>query len=297
MEIKTLIDCGASKTIATKELMDRLGYQIDAPSSSTFALANGISQSLLGVVYDVPINAGGGLVVPCTVEVLPKALISLLIGTNWLTRANAVINFPRRIMKMQYKRQPAEVPIHFIKKNHTTTVALGNKNTTQNQVTIDSTDEETEEEYDSESTEDSSSDEDNLMYAEERTIETHEELFMAEKDEQDSTLTLTSKDDSYKVSISTAPILLQAHTQKSFFVERPETWSSEKVYDLELTHPELIKFAEHYHHYQYQFKITEDHFQISFINNSDEDVTLDSTFPLAIIHYYDAQMIISWDTN
>ncbi|KAI8368093.1 hypothetical protein BD560DRAFT_304228, partial [Blakeslea trispora] len=49
-KIQALVDCGASKAIINKSLLDQLGYEIDAPSTTTFVIGDNSSYASLGVV-------------------------------------------------------------------------------------------------------------------------------------------------------------------------------------------------------------------------------------------------------
>jgi hypothetical protein len=62
--IKTMLDTGSAKTCMSKEIADKLGLSIDAPSTSIFTLGNGSKQASLGIVYDVPLNLGGSIRIP-----------------------------------------------------------------------------------------------------------------------------------------------------------------------------------------------------------------------------------------
>ncbi|KAG0812956.1 hypothetical protein G6F18_013369 [Rhizopus arrhizus] len=98
-KIKTLVDCGAAKTCMSKELADMLGLEIDAPSESVFTLGNNSKQPALGIIYDVPIEVKEDIIIPCTVEVLPSCPSHLILGTNWLNRAKAKIDFNSSTLK------------------------------------------------------------------------------------------------------------------------------------------------------------------------------------------------------
>ncbi|KAG2191664.1 hypothetical protein INT47_008602 [Mucor saturninus] len=70
-KIKAISDTGSAKTVMSKKLADILELNIDTPANSVFTLGNGARQPALGLIYDVPINLGGKLIVPGSIEVLP----------------------------------------------------------------------------------------------------------------------------------------------------------------------------------------------------------------------------------
>ncbi|KAG1507223.1 hypothetical protein G6F52_011686 [Rhizopus delemar] len=115
--IKALVDSGASKTCMSKALADALGLEIDSASENIFTLGNGTKQPALGLIYDVPIEVKEDMVIPCTIEVLPSCPSHLILGSNWLNRAKAKIDFSSSSLKVKYKNQKAELPIHFIRKS------------------------------------------------------------------------------------------------------------------------------------------------------------------------------------
>lgn len=114
-KIKTLIDGGAAKTCMSKELVEKLGLTIDSPSQSIFTLGNSTKQRGLGIIYDVPIQAGGVITIPGSIEVLPATPTPLIIGNNWLNRAKSIIDYKNKLLSVTYKGRMAEIPINFFK--------------------------------------------------------------------------------------------------------------------------------------------------------------------------------------
>lgn len=113
--IKTLIDGGAAKTCMSQELASKLGLNIDAPSNSVFTLGNSTKQRGVGIIYDVPIEAGGIIKIPGSIEVLPATPTPLIIGNNWLHRAKANVNYENKLLTVSYKGTKAHIPINFFK--------------------------------------------------------------------------------------------------------------------------------------------------------------------------------------
>lgn len=113
--IKTLIDGGAAKTCMSQELADKLGLLIDAPSNSIFTLGNSTKQRGVGIIYDVPIEAGGVIKIPGSIEVLPATPTPLIIGNNWLHRAKSNVNYENKLLSVSYKGKKAHIPINFFK--------------------------------------------------------------------------------------------------------------------------------------------------------------------------------------
>ncbi|KAI9328924.1 hypothetical protein BD770DRAFT_416750 [Pilaira anomala] len=239
IEIKTLVDCGASKTCMSKALVDSLGFQIDGPSNSVFTLGNGTKHASMGVIYEVPIKAAG-IVIPCTVEVLAVMPIPLLIGTNWLHRANAVINFPKKIMKIRYKQRSATVPIEYITKNDITTPL-----NESDQISTDESDSSSEESITSDSEESDNA-----------------ELYMLEDDITVNTLLLTVD----------SKCILPAKTQRTFFLDKPMETTPNLIYDFQLHHSQNERSLSRYtEEYDVKFISLDYQFQISISNNSEHN--------------------------
>src|SRR4051794_41690787 len=51
-----IIDSGATISIITKALLDRLGYKVDKPSKLVVVTANGVLTKSLGIVSNLPIT-------------------------------------------------------------------------------------------------------------------------------------------------------------------------------------------------------------------------------------------------
>lgn len=280
VEIKTLVDCGASKTCASKALMDSLGYRIDGPSNSVFTLGNGNKHASMGVIYDVPIKAAG-IIIPCTVEVLAVMPIPLIIGTNWLHRANAIINFPKKIMTITYKRKSAVVLIDYISKKDIITPLstqakpiVAESSTEDSESSTDDSRSDSEESYSSESDEDSAS---------------NAELYMLEDDfVVDNVVKLTVANDEFKISTTNSKCVLPAMSQRTFFIDKPLETTSDLVYDFQLPASQSDNSLNRFNGmYDTKFVSLDHQFQISIINNSDKIQIIDENQNLGSIYWYD----------
>ncbi|KAI8360675.1 hypothetical protein BD560DRAFT_474150 [Blakeslea trispora] len=98
-KIPVIIDTGAARTCMSKELADKLSLDIDAPSNTVLTMGNGVKQPALGLIFDVPISAGGQVTIPATVEVLPTLPSHLLIGTDFMAKGHARISLESNTIK------------------------------------------------------------------------------------------------------------------------------------------------------------------------------------------------------
>jgi hypothetical protein len=103
IKIRAMLDTGSAKTCIAKNIADKLGLDIDAASTSVFTLGNGSKQASLGLIYDVPLNLGGGISIPGSIEVLPVCPVNLIIGNNWMKRAKARLNLEDKKISVEYK--------------------------------------------------------------------------------------------------------------------------------------------------------------------------------------------------
>lgn len=122
VKIKAMLDTGSAKTCMAKGVADKLGLEIDAASTSVFTLGNGSKQASLGLIYDVPLNIGGNLIIPGAIEILPVCPVNLIIGNNWMKRAKAKLNLEDKKITVQYKGLKARNDFIYTKEQTTQNV-------------------------------------------------------------------------------------------------------------------------------------------------------------------------------
>ncbi|KAG0848253.1 hypothetical protein G6F17_011811 [Rhizopus arrhizus] len=257
--IKALVDCGASKACISKPLADTLGLEIDAASENIFTLGNGTKQTALGIIYDVPIEVTEDLIIPCNLEVLPSCPSHLILGNNWLNRAKARIDFNSSSLKVKYKSQKAEIPIHFIRRNtpipkvkafhqdYQHPISLTNSNVTKH---VHFEDDESEESYSADTEEESTSED-------EGSSEENDELEVAalEKDydneslqvlENDNEVIITNLQGTYSIKATVVGLMIQAHSSKHLQLDKPKNDFQDIVYNFEITHPKLTQSSGYF---------------------------------------------------
>ena len=105
-----IIDTGAGPSILSKTFIDKLGWKIQTPTETTIIIADGSSVSPLGIIKDVPITFGE-VTITIDMEVVETESYDLLIGNDWLQKANAMINLKQAYMMIQDKGVKAKVMI------------------------------------------------------------------------------------------------------------------------------------------------------------------------------------------
>lgn len=122
VKIKAMLDTGSAKTCMSKDIADKLGLEIDAASTSVFTLGNGTKQASLGLIYDVPLNIGGNIVIPGAIEVLPVCPVNLIVGNNWMKRAKAKLNLEDKKITVEYKGLKARIEFTYTKERTVNTI-------------------------------------------------------------------------------------------------------------------------------------------------------------------------------
>ncbi|KAG2211528.1 hypothetical protein INT45_007797 [Circinella minor] len=110
--IRCLVDSGASRTCISRQLVKRLGLDIQEPSLAIFMLGNGDRHASLGIITNLQLKPGNTEIVPISAEVLPSCPVDIIIGNNWLKIARANIDYQTRIMTINYKTN-RKIPVTY----------------------------------------------------------------------------------------------------------------------------------------------------------------------------------------
>ena len=89
--VNAIADTGAGSSIITKHVLDRMGWEIDHPARSTIVIADGKKSTPLGEVVDVPVSVGQEII-PIRMLVTAAKTYDVILGNNWLTKANANVD-------------------------------------------------------------------------------------------------------------------------------------------------------------------------------------------------------------
>ncbi|OMH81079.1 Retrovirus-related Pol polyprotein from transposon [Zancudomyces culisetae] len=90
-EVKTILDTGAACSVATPELVENWGLEVEQDSSQMIITADGSKHASLGKVLDVPIRIGKQIF-NADLTVMERHDQSLILGTDWLVRHKATID-------------------------------------------------------------------------------------------------------------------------------------------------------------------------------------------------------------
>ncbi|KAG0976387.1 hypothetical protein G6F28_012671 [Rhizopus arrhizus] len=284
----------------SKALADALELEIDSASENVFTLGNGTKQPALGLIYDVPIEVKEDMVIPCTIEVLPSCPSHLILGSNWLNRAKAKIDFNSSSLKVKYKNQKAELPIHFIRKStplpkmktfhqdYQHPISLTNSHSDKH-VHFEDSDSEgsyssTEDESESESEETSDDDIEMEITALERNYE-QESLQVLENDKYEEVV-ITNSQEMYSIKSTDTGLLVQAHSSKHISLDKSKEDTQNILYDFYITHPKLMQ-SSGYFDQSSSFIVNKKSLDIRIYNRTENDIYLEPGEEIGILEAHD----------
>ena len=96
-----IIDTGAGISLISKAMLDRLGWSIDKASTRTLVVADGSKSIALGEMNEVPITFNN-LTVPIKMTVIEGDTYDIILGTDWLNKAQAKLDISAAKMRITY---------------------------------------------------------------------------------------------------------------------------------------------------------------------------------------------------
>ncbi|KAG9290055.1 hypothetical protein G9A89_010361 [Geosiphon pyriformis] len=90
--IKLILDSESAGSIITKQLMDQLGHRVDRAASARIITANRATKTPIGEIDNFPFEVNG-ITVLIKVLVIEATQYQALIGNNWLTKTNAILDW------------------------------------------------------------------------------------------------------------------------------------------------------------------------------------------------------------
>jgi deoxyuridine 5'-triphosphate nucleotidohydrolase len=109
--VTAVVDTGSGVTIVSKPMVDRLEWEIEAATKRKFIVADGHKAVPLGRIFNVPIKFGP-VTLPVHVLVVDTDSYDLVIGMDWLTKANATIDTNAMKMHIEIRGRRFEVPVN-----------------------------------------------------------------------------------------------------------------------------------------------------------------------------------------
>ena len=147
-KVEVILDSGSSISIISKNFMESIGRRIEKTSGRKITGIHGERCSSLGIVTQVPIKLEE-IVVAVDMEVIDATGYTLILGTDWLRKAHAIIDYQECKLILKDDKHLAEISC---------------RNTRAAIIDDDKNDNNSEEEY-VESSEDSDTDEEEINFA------------------------------------------------------------------------------------------------------------------------------------
>ena len=107
---EAIIDTGAGSAVISNSFLQRKGWDIDEPTRITYTVANGQRDTTLGIVTKVPIQVQG-LTIPIDMIVTNANSYDVILGNEWLVKANAIIDLNAAAMRITCHGKEINVPL------------------------------------------------------------------------------------------------------------------------------------------------------------------------------------------
>jgi hypothetical protein len=87
-----ILDSGSSTSIISRKFLEHLGLQVTRKSERMITGIHGNKKSSMGIIEDVPVHLGD-VVISTSMEVIDTQAYNMVLGTDWLRKARAVIDY------------------------------------------------------------------------------------------------------------------------------------------------------------------------------------------------------------
>src|SRR3954463_7344183 len=105
-----IVDSGAGICIISQLFLVKLGWEIDQASNRKIVVADGTKTVALGEMKDIPV-CFGNCTITINMTVCEATSYDVILGVDWLQKAQAKIDFGAAKMKITYHGQDEEVPL------------------------------------------------------------------------------------------------------------------------------------------------------------------------------------------
>jgi hypothetical protein len=90
--VDIILDSGSSTSIMSRKFLEYLGRAVTRRSDRMITGIHGNKKSSLGIVEDIPVHLGD-VIISTNMEVIDTQAYSMVLGTDWLRKAKAVIDY------------------------------------------------------------------------------------------------------------------------------------------------------------------------------------------------------------
>ncbi|KAG9307605.1 hypothetical protein G9A89_023170 [Geosiphon pyriformis] len=107
--IKLILDNGSAGSIVMLQLVNQLGFKVDRAATSQIITADGSTKLPYGEIDSFPFEING-IVIPTKVLVMDATQYQVLVGNDWLTKANATLDWTTQELLINYNGHQAKIP-------------------------------------------------------------------------------------------------------------------------------------------------------------------------------------------
>ncbi|KAG9284301.1 hypothetical protein G9A89_002111 [Geosiphon pyriformis] len=104
IDIKLILDSGSAGSIITKQFMDQLGHQVDCVATAQIITADENTKTPIEEIDNFPFKING-IQIPIKVLIMEATQYQALIGNNWLSKANATLNWNTQELQLTFNGQ------------------------------------------------------------------------------------------------------------------------------------------------------------------------------------------------
>ncbi|KAG9306854.1 hypothetical protein G9A89_005755 [Geosiphon pyriformis] len=106
--IKLILDSGSTDSIITRQLMNQLGCRIDQAASTRIITADRVTKTPIGKINDFSFEVNG-IMTPIKVLVMEATQYQALVGNDWLSKVNAMLDWNIQELQLMYQGQHIHV--------------------------------------------------------------------------------------------------------------------------------------------------------------------------------------------
>ncbi|KAG9293313.1 hypothetical protein G9A89_007559 [Geosiphon pyriformis] len=107
--IKLILDSGSAGSIITLQLINQLGFKVDHATMSQIITADRSTKLPYGEIDSFPFEINS-IVIPTKVLVMDTTQYQALVGNDWLTKANATLDWTTQELLINYNGHQAKIP-------------------------------------------------------------------------------------------------------------------------------------------------------------------------------------------
>ncbi|KAG9304289.1 hypothetical protein G9A89_019851 [Geosiphon pyriformis] len=107
--IKLILDSGSAGSIVMLQLVNQLGFKVDRAATSQIITADGSIKLPHGKINSFPFEING-IVIPTKVLIMDTTQYQALVENDWLTKANATLDWTTQKLLINYNGHQAKIP-------------------------------------------------------------------------------------------------------------------------------------------------------------------------------------------